>query len=256
MGSGTDIAKEAGDIVITDNNIASIVKAVHFGRTIFKSIRKFIVFQLAMNLCAVGVSIICPFIGYESPISVIEMLWINVIIDTLAAIAFAGEAPLRSYMREKPIPKNEAVLSRGMLGKIAFLGGYSLILCLYFLLSPLTDRFFASGEERLLTGFFALFIFSGIIGSLNARVSCMNPLRGLGDNPVFLLVMSGVFTAQVAMIYYGGRIFGTVPLSLSELTYVMGLSLTVLPAGRLYELLAQVGRARTVIRRRGVTEHF
>lgn len=93
MGSGTEIAKEAGDIVILDDNFASIARAVLYGRTIFKSIRKFIVFQLTMNFCAVGVSIIAPFIGVESPVTVIQMLWINMIMDTLGGLAFAGEPP-------------------------------------------------------------------------------------------------------------------------------------------------------------------
>ncbi len=99
MGSGTEVAKEAGDIVILDDNFASIAKAVLYGRTIFKSIRKFIIFQLTMNLCAVGVSIIGPFIGIDTPVTVIQMLWINIIMDTLAGLAFAGEPPLQEYMK-------------------------------------------------------------------------------------------------------------------------------------------------------------
>jgi len=237
MGSGTDVAKEAGDIVITDNDISSIVRAVHFGRTIFKSIRKFIVFQLTMNLCAVGISIIGPFIGYESPVSVMQMLWINIIIDTLAALAFAGEAPLRSYMRESPVPKSAPVLSSHMISKIIVLGLYTLLLCVYFLASPRTVRMFG-GEERILTGFFALFIFSGIIGGLNARASGVNPFRGLGLNPTFLAIMCGIFTAQVAMIYYGGRVFGTVPLSIREFGYIIALASTVIPVGAIYGIVA------------------
>lgn len=245
MGSGTDVAKEAGDIVISDNNIASIVKAVHYGRTIFKSIRKFIVFQLTMNLCAVGISIICPFIGYESPISVMQMLWINIIIDTLAALAFAGEPPLPSYMRERPIPKDARVLSSEMLTKIFTLGVYTLMLCIYFLISPRTVSVFGGdgGEARMLTGFFALFIFSGLLGSLNARTNGLNPFGGLGLNPVFVAVMSGVFTAQIAMIYYGGSFFDTVPLKLNELFYVLSLAVTVIPAGRLYQLASYWGKS-------------
>ena len=95
MGTGTEVAKEAGDIVILDNNFASIVKAIRYGRTVFKSIRKFVVFQLTMNLCAVGVSLIAPFIGVDTPVTVIQMLWINIIMDTLAGLAFAGEPGLR-----------------------------------------------------------------------------------------------------------------------------------------------------------------
>ena len=112
MGSGTEVAKEAGDIVILDDNIASIAKAVLYGRTIFKNIRKFIVFQLTMNLCAVGVSIIGPFIGIDTPVTVMQMLWINIIMDTLAGLAFAGEPPLPEYMEETPKQRTEPVLNR------------------------------------------------------------------------------------------------------------------------------------------------
>lgn len=243
MGSGTEVAKEAGDIVITDNNIASIVKAVLFGRTIFRSIRKFIVFQLTMNLCAVGISIIGPFIGYESPVTVMQMLWINIIIDTLAAVAFAGEAPLPSYMNEPPLPKDEPVLSPDMMTKIFALGVYTLMLCIYFLISRRTSEVFlpSEGDKRILTGFFALFIFSGMLGSLNARTDRLRLFDGLLSNPVFITVMTGVFTAQTAMIYYGGKIFDTVPLTGRELRYVLGLSLTVVVFGRVFELVRRIG---------------
>ena len=93
MGTGSEIARDAGDIVILDNNLLSISKAVLYGRTIFKSIRKFITFQLTMNLCAVGVSLFGQIIGIESPITVIQMLWVNMIMDTLGGLAFAGEYP-------------------------------------------------------------------------------------------------------------------------------------------------------------------
>lgn len=247
MGSGTDVAKEAGDIVITDNNIASIVSAVLYGRTVFRSIRKFIVFQLTMNLCAVGVSIIAPFIGFETPITVMQMLWINIIIDTLAALAFSGEAPMKSYMKEPPTPRDEPVLSSAMMAKIFTLGSYTLMLCIYFLITPKTAAIFRSSENDkvLLTGLFALFIFSGIIGGFNARTDRLNLFSGLLINPVFLAVMCGVFTAQVVMIYYGGAAFDTVPLNIPELLYVFKLAFTVIIAGRLFEVAKRIFRIAT-----------
>ena len=102
MGSGTEVAKEASDIVILDDNFLSISKAILYGRTIFKSIRKFIIFQLTVNICAVGLSIIGPFIGVDTPVTVIQMLWINMVMDTLAGLAFSFEPPLIEYMEEKP----------------------------------------------------------------------------------------------------------------------------------------------------------
>jgi magnesium-transporting ATPase (P-type) len=94
MGSGTQVAREASDVVILDDNLSSIVRAVLFGRTVFMSIRKFITLQMVMNFCAVGISIIGPFIGFDSPVTVVQMLWINLIMDTLGGLAFAGEAPM------------------------------------------------------------------------------------------------------------------------------------------------------------------
>ena len=102
MGSGTDIAKGAADIVILDNSFSAISKTILFGRTIFKSIRKFITFQLIMNLAACGISLFGQFIGVDTPITIIQMLWVNLIMDTLGGLAFAGEAPLHYYMKEKP----------------------------------------------------------------------------------------------------------------------------------------------------------
>ena len=118
MGSGTEVAKEASDIVILDDNLLSISNAVLYGRTIFKSIRKFIIFQLTMNICAVSISIIGPFIGVDVPVTVIQMLWINMVMDTLAGIAFSFEPPLKEYMDEKPKAKNENIINRYMKDEI------------------------------------------------------------------------------------------------------------------------------------------
>ena len=122
MGSGTEVAKEAGDIVILDDRFASITRAILYGRTIFHTIRKFIVFQLTMNFCAVGVSLIGPFIGIDSPVTVTQMLWINIMMDTLAGLAFAGEAPQRAYMEEPPKRRREPIITKKMLSQILITG--------------------------------------------------------------------------------------------------------------------------------------
>ena len=136
MGSGTEVAKEAGDIVILDDNLSSIVKAALYGRTVFRSIRKFIVFQLTVNFCAVGVSIIAPFFGYEEPLSVLQMLWVNMVMDTLAGLAFSGEPALKRYLRRRPTRRDEPIISREIAGQIAVMGAFTMVLCLWFLLSP------------------------------------------------------------------------------------------------------------------------
>lgn len=149
MGSGTEVAKEAGDIVILNDNFASIARAILYGRTIFKSIRKFIIFQLTMNLCAVGVSIIGPFIGIDTPVTVIQMLWINIIMDTLAGLAFAGEPPLEEYMHEPPKRRDEPVLNRYMLHQILCMGLFTVALCVLFLKLPIHKPLFRYANDPI-----------------------------------------------------------------------------------------------------------
>ena len=118
LGSGTEIAKEASDIVILDNNLLSISNAILYGRTIFKNIRKFIIFQLTMNLCAISISVIGPFIGISTPVTVVQMLWINMVMDTLAGLAFSYEPALLEYLNE-PVKKNtEHIINKYMLNQI------------------------------------------------------------------------------------------------------------------------------------------
>ena len=231
MGSGTEVAKEAGDIVILDDNIASIAKAILYGRTIFKSIRKFIIFQLTMNLCAVGVSIIGPFIGIDTPVTVIQMLWINIIMDTLAGLAFAGEPPLEEYMHEPPKRRDEPVLNRYMLSQILCMGLFTIALCVLFLKLPAIKLLFryANDSIYLMTAFFALFIFAGIFNSFNARTHRVNLLAHLRGNPSFLLIMAAVAVIQIGMIYYGGSLFRTAGLTFAELRRVLLIAFLVVP---------------------------
>ena len=231
MGSGTEVAKEAGDIVILNDDFRSIGNAILYGRTIFMSIRKFLVFQLTMNLCAVGVSLLGPFIGIDTPVTVMQMLWINIIMDTLAGLAFAGEPPEKETMQKPPLPLSEPIITRKMGGQIFLTGGYTVALCLLFLKLPLTARWFApdAGSAFPLTAFFALFVFSGIFNSLNARTERLWLLAHLRENKAFLWVMSAVFLVQIALIYLGGTLFRTAGLPLRELVLVMVLSFTVVP---------------------------
>lgn len=248
MGSGTEVAKEAGDIVITDNNFASIARAILYGRTIFKNIRRFIVFQLTMNLCAVGVSVISPFIGIESPVTVIQMLWINLIMDTLAGLAFAGEPPLPEYMEEPPPRREEPVLNRSMVGQIAVSGGYTLMLCLLFLKWERVGVLFRTDTDPLfrLSAFFALFIFSGICNSFNARTGRINPLANLRHNPTFCGIMLAVAGIQLFLLYFGGSLFRTAPLTFTELTRVLLLSATVIPVDCLRKIAVGILKKRKI----------
>jgi len=231
MGSGTDIAKGAGDIIILNNSLSAICSTVLYGRTIFKSIRKFISFQLMMNLVACGVSLIGQFIGVENPITIIQMLWINIIMDTLGGLAFAGEAPLEYYMMEPPKARNEKILSRDMLNQIFITGGYTLLLCIAFLRIDFFSSLFRPSPDSacFLTGFYCLFIFSGIFNCFNARSERMSLFSNICKNRGFLAIMLLIATIQIVMIYFGGEIFRSVPLSFRELLNVILLSISVIP---------------------------
>ena len=231
MGGGTQVAKDAGDIVILDNNLASIVRAVLYGRSIFKSIRKFIALQLTMNFSAVGVTMICPFLGVDSPVTVVQMLWINLIMDTLGGLAFAGEAPREEYLRERPKRRETGILNGYMADEIAVLGGFTVALCLFFLKCPwITSQFRPHPNNLyLLTAFFALFIFASVFNCFNARTDRLRLTAGLKENPVFAGIMTAVLAIQILFVYVGGSVLRTLPLTAKELGVTLLLALTVFP---------------------------
>lgn len=246
MGSGTEVAKEASDIVILDDNFLSIANAISYGRTIFKSIRKFIIFQLTINLCAVSLSIIGPFIGVDTPVTVIQMLWINMIMDTLAGIAFSYEPPLKSYMQEQPKPKNEKIMNFYMYSEIIITGVYSSLLCLFFLKSSAIKSLYRmdSSNKYIMTAFFALFIFMGIFNCFNARTPRLNLLSDLNKNKVFIIIILFITIVQIYLIYRGGNLFRTYGLSFKELIITILLSATVIPVDWIRKLVTK--RKKTI----------
>ena len=238
MGSGTEVAKEASDIVILDNNLLSISNAILYGRTIFKSIRKFIIFQLTMNICAVSISIIGPFIGVDTPVTVTQMLWINMVMDTLAALAFSYEPPLKEYMEEKPKTKDEQIINRYMKDEIIYTGSFSAIICVLFLKLPVIHSIFRDSktDKYLMTAFFGLFIFMGIFNSFNARTHRLNLISNLSKNKVFIAIILFIIIVQIYLIYYGGKIFRTYGLNMAEFEIMILISTLVVP----FDLLRKI----------------
>ena len=231
MGSGTEVAKEAADIVILDNNILSISKAILYGRTIFKSIRKFIIYQLTVNMCALVLSIVGSFIGVSTPITIVQMLWLNMIMDTFAGVAFSFEPPLIEYMEEPPKKKDTPIMNKYMYSEIIWTGIYSALLCILFLKLPIFKTLIRTGENSkyLMTAYFAMFIFMGIFNAFNARTVRINTFANLSKNKVFIGIFGFIFIAQLWIIYHGGDIFRTYGLKLNELILVFSLALTVFP---------------------------
>ena len=231
MGSGTEVAKSAADIVIMDDNILSISKAILFGRTIFKSIRKFIIFQLTVNICALTISIIGPFIGINTPITIIQMLWINMIMDTLAGLAFSFEQPLNEYMNEYPKQKDEAIINKYMYTEILITGFYSALICILFLKLPIVRTIIRVEDnyKYLMTAYFALFIFISIFNAFNARTKRINLLSNLTKNIVFLITFILIIIIQIYLIYFGGDLFRTYGLTSLEFIFVIILAFSVIP---------------------------
>ena len=239
MGSGTEVAKEASDIVILDNNFYSISNAILYGRTIFKSIRKFIICQLTINMCSLLVSIIGPFIGIPVPITVIQMLWINMIMDTLSGLAFSYEPPLKDYMYEKPKKKNENIINKYMLNQIIVTALYSSLLCIIFLKSNYINQIY---KEDLLTAFFGLIIFISIFNSFSARTHRLNILANIKKNKVFILIISFVIIMQVYLLYKGGSLFRTNGLTIKEFIIMLILSLTVIPVDFIRKIILKINK--------------
>lgn len=231
MGSGTEVAKEAGDIVILDDNFQSIARAVLYGRTIFKSIRKFIIFQLTINVSAVFISFIGPFIGIHEALTITQMLWINLVMDTLAALAFGGEPALKRYMNEKPKRRDENILSKYMWSSIGVGGIFTALVSIFFLTSKTVGDMFIGGSQGLhhMTAFFSLFILTAVFNSFNARTSNMNIFEHIGQNKDFLKVMGLIVIIQVVMTYIGGVVLRTTPLALNEWLIVLIFSVMIIP---------------------------
>lgn len=238
MGSGTEVAKEASDIVILDDNIVSISKAILYGRTIFKNIRKFIIFQLSVNISAVLLALIGPFIGVPSPITVIQMLWINMVMDTLAGLAFSYEVPRLEYMNDKPKKKEEGILNKYMINEIIISGLYSLTLCLLFLKLPIIKDLFID-NNHFMTSFFTLFIFLAIFNAFNARTHRLNILAHIKDNKIFLFIIIFIIIVQMWVVYSGITIFQTTRITLKELLIVIFISSTIIPLDLIRKIITK-----------------
>jgi calcium-translocating P-type ATPase len=233
MGSGTEVAKEASDIVIMDDNFFSIAMAILYGRTIFKSIRKFIVFQSTINAASTLIVFMGPFLGFDFPLTLIQLLWVNLVMDTLAALAFGGEPALDRYMQEKPIKRDEAIINPEMWSSIGINGVFVACMSMLFLTSDyILSMFVRNGkaaDDVFLTAFFSFFIFINVINALNVRTPKINLFDHITSNAGFVGVLILIFFVQIVFSVVGGRILRTVPLTSNEWFLVIGLACVIIP---------------------------
>lgn len=243
LGSGTEVAKEASDIVVLDDNIESIANAVHYGRTIYRSIQKFITFQLSVNVSAILLAFVGPFMGFELPLTMIQLLWINLIMDTLAALAFSGEPALKKHMQEHPKNRDESLISKSMWSSILANGLYMTLVCILFLKIPVFKTLFGRPVEGaddtivFLTAFFTLFVLLNNFNKLNVRVEEVTIWKHLNKNKGFIQVVLVIFVVQFLLTEFGGDMFRTRPMQLMEWFWIILLSATILPFDLIRKLL-------------------
>ena len=207
MGSGTEVAKEAGDITILDDNFQSIGKAILYGRTMLKSIRKFLIFQLTVNVAAVLTCFIGPLLGENVILTVIQLLLVNLAMDTLAAIAFGSEPALKEYMKDKPIARDASIVTKDMLVEILIGALYITFICLAILfIKPIRALFGDVDLTYLKSAVFAVFMMAITFNGFNARTSHFNVLRGIGKNKNFIYVMLSIFILQFVFVTFGGDV--------------------------------------------------
>ncbi len=238
MGSGTEAAKEAGKIVILDDNFKSIKDAIWYGRTIYHNILKFCKFQLVINVAAVVVSAVAPFFGVEEPLKVTHLLFVNLVMDGLGAIMLGNEPALKKYMDEKPRRRDESIVNKKMMAQILTMGAWLTIISFLFLKLPFFAGLFAN-EEQHLTGYFVLFIVSALFNGFNVRDDRFGIFRGLDENTGFLKVFFIIIAVQFAIVnaalipfapfQWIGNMFSCVPFGIQGWIAVILLAVTMIP---------------------------
>lgn len=235
MGSGTEAAKEAGEIVILDDNFRSIKDAVLYGRTIYHNILKFCRFQLMINVAAVVVSAISPFFGIIEPLKVTHLLFVNLVMDSLGALMLGNEPAHLDYMKEPPRRRDESIISRSMASQILFMALWLVILSFCYLKLPVFASFFNSQEE-LYTSYFALFIFAALMNGFNVRSTGFDILKGIGDNIGFVkiwlviaLVVAAIVNAELIGLTAISKMFSCTPFGVTGWILLIALSFTMIP---------------------------
>lgn len=235
MGSGTEVAKEAGDITILDDNFLSIEKAILYGRTMFKSIRKFLIFQLTVNVAAVLTCFLAPLFGENEILTVIQLLVVNLAMDTLAAIAFGSEPALMEYMKEKPIARDASIVTGKMMSQVVVSGLYITAMCLCIRFVPALQHLLGAWSTGVLdttllnSAVFATFMMAISFNGFNARTEHMNPFEHLGRNKNFLLVIGALLVLQFLFVTFGGAVLSVEPLSWTAWLVCLLIAFLIIP---------------------------
>ena len=235
--SGTEVAKEASKIVLLDDAFSTIVRGIHWGRSLYENIQRFVQFQLTINLSALVIAFLSPFLGLsEPPFTVLQLLWINVIMDTFAAIALCSEPPREGLMRKPPKRRDENILTPAMLRTIFVTAGFFVVVMITLLLGMKHQGWFDPDHagpdltRRQLTIFFTVYVFFQVWNQINCR--SLTPeesgLYRLFDNPQFLMIASLIVIGQLLIVNFGGEVFNVVRLSLTDWLVIAAATSSVL----------------------------
>lgn len=242
MGSGTAVAKEASDIILLDDSFSSVASAVRWGRSIYLNIQKFIQFQLTINMVALCTALIGPFIGIELPLTVTQMLWVNLIMDTFAALALATEPSYAEVMDHKPRGINDFIINREMFKNIIGWGLSFLIILISILLIFNADTDINGNDyesKYKLSVFFTIFVMLQFWNLFNSRTlgSNKSAFYKLTDNKAFIIIAVSIVFLQVIIIQFGGDFFRTVPVKFIHWIFIIAGTSIVLWAGEIYRFI-------------------
>ena len=227
MQGGSDVAKEASDIVLTDDNFASVVKAVELGRTFMHNIMMFLEFQLPINISLLILSVIYPMIATGALLASVQILIVNIIMDSLNSLSFGGEPPKDEYMTEKPIKKGSGLFIRGAkkriaISTVAFIALYGIIT-----FSPIANMF--ATETEAMTARFALLCFMAVFNGFNIRTEHINLFNGIGKNKLFSTIAIGIFVMTFALCNFAENLVKVTALDFKHWVVVVILAFMVIP---------------------------
>ena len=241
MGSGTDVCKEAGDIIITDDNFVSITDAVLLGRTFMHNVMKFLKFQLPINVGLVILSILYPIIMAVEAVAAVQILVINIVMDSLNSLSFGGEPAKDEYMKEKPIPKGSKLLSKETIGQIAvsvvaFIGIFGITLL------PPVQKIFGNNESVYATARFALLVMMATFNGFNIRTDGFNLFKGIRKNKLFVEIAVAIFALTFVLAQFGGDIMGCTAMTLMQWGVTVGLAFMIVPIDLVRKAVIKIKR--------------
>ncbi|MDR2201394.1 MAG: calcium-translocating P-type ATPase, PMCA-type [Clostridiales bacterium] len=237
--AGTEVSKEASDIVLLDDSFSTIVKSVHWGRGVYENFQRFIMFQLSVNLSAVLVTVVCILFGTDAPFNALQLLWINLIMDGPPALTLGLEPIHGGLMKRKPLPRGGSIVTKRMFMRITANGAF---IAAFMICQALTN-FLGVWVEREKTALFTLFVVFQLFNAFNAReLGSAGALRSLWRNKLMLAVMGVTFALQIVITQFGSRVFDTVPLSAGDWVKLAAAGFSIILFNELYKYGYKVWR--------------